>query len=94
MFSRMNNYIQEQLCFHIPSFNEYAETSIKYLADYLDENMIIQKIKIEILIEPGTALASKAIDFVAQVVSIKKINDTLYKYNRKQIQHESIHLTD
>jgi len=86
MFSRMNKYIEEQLCFHIPSFNEYAETSIKYLADYLEKNDF-KLFKPEILIEPGTALASKAIDFVAQVVSIKKINGILYinttgsKYN-------------
>ena len=43
--------------------------------------------KLEILIEPGTALASKSLDFVAKVVSIKKIKDISYinttgsKYN-------------
>ncbi len=86
MFSRMNKYIEEQLSFYIPNFNEYAETSIKYLADYLEKNHF-KLFKPEILIEPGTALASKAIDFVAQVVSIKKINGIFYinttgsKYN-------------
>lgn len=87
MFSRMDNYIKEQLSFYIPSFNEYAKNSIQYLAEYLDDNRSNLKEKIEILIEPGTALASKAIDFVARVVSIKKINDIFYinttgsKYN-------------
>lgn len=86
MFSRMNKYIEDQLSLYIPTFIEYAETSIKYLADYFEKNHS-KLLKPEILIEPGTALASKAIDFVAQVVSIKKINGSFYinttgsKYN-------------
>ena len=86
MFSRMDKYIEDQLSLYIPTFNEYAETSIKYLADYFEKNHS-ELLKPEILIEPGTALASKAIDFVAQVVSIKKINGSFYinttgsKYN-------------
>ena len=57
------------------------------IVEYLDDNIDNLKDKIEILIEPGTALASRALDFVARVVSIKKINDTFYvnttgsKYN-------------
>ncbi len=87
MFSRMDNYIKEQLSFYIPSFDEYAENSIQYLIKYLDNKSNILKDELQILIEPGTALASKAIDFVARVVSVKKINDTFYinttgsKYN-------------
>ena len=87
MFSRMNEYLKEQLSPDIPSFNEYAESSIKYLSKYLNNQNHFNSIKPEILIEPGTALASKAIDFVAQVVSIKKINNIVYinttgsKYN-------------
>ena len=30
MFSRMDNYIKEQLSSYIPSFNEYAKNSIQY----------------------------------------------------------------
>ena len=37
MFSRMNPYLQEQLPFDIPSFNEYAETSIKPLSKYIEK---------------------------------------------------------
>jgi len=87
MFSRMNEYIENQLPFDIPSFNEYASNSIKYLSDYLDKQKELISTKPEILIEPGTALASKSVDFVVQVVSIKKINDITYinttgsKYN-------------
>lgn len=87
MFSRMNKYIEEQLPFDIPSFNEYAESSVKYLSNYLEKQSSFYLIKPEILIEPGTALASKAVDFAVQVVSIKKINDITYinttgsKYN-------------
>ena len=36
MFSRMDKYIKEQLSFYIPSFNEYAENSLKYLSLYLN----------------------------------------------------------
>ena len=31
MFSRMDEYIEEQLPFNIPSFKDYAKNSIKYL---------------------------------------------------------------
>ena len=87
MFSRMDDYLKEQLSFDIPSFNQYAENSIKYLSKYLKSQIDFNMNKPEILIEPGTALASKAIDFVAQIVSIKKINNVTYvnttgsKYN-------------
>lgn len=86
MFSRMDNYIQKQLPFEIPDFDEYANNSVKYLVDYFNSKPDLS-VKIEILIEPGTALASKALDFAVQVVSIKNINDKLYvnisgsKYN-------------
>ena len=40
MFSRMDNYIKEQLSSYIPSFNEYAKNSIQYLVN-LDDNEII-----------------------------------------------------
>jgi Diaminopimelate decarboxylase len=83
----MDEYIEEQLPFNIPSFKDYAKNSIKYLSDYFQKQNDSNLIKLEILIEPGTALASKAVDFAAQVVSIKKINDNTYinttgsKYN-------------
>ncbi len=87
MFSRMSEYIKEQIPYDIPSFNEYAESSIKHLSKYLETQSHPRATKLEILIEPGTALASKAIDFAAHVVSIKKINGVTYvntsgsKYN-------------
>ena len=87
MFSKMDEYIEEQLPFNIPSFKDYAKNSIKYLSDYFQKQNDSNLIKPEILIEPGTALASKAVDFAAKVVSIKKINDITYinttgsKYN-------------
>ena len=86
MFSRMDNYIQKQLPFVIPSFDEYANNSVKYLVDYFNSKPDLS-LTPEILIEPGTALASKALDFAVQVVSIKNINGEFYintsgsKYN-------------
>lgn len=86
MFSRMDNYIQKQLSFDIPSFDEYANNSVKYLVDYFNSKPDLSFTP-EILIEPGTALASKALDFAVQVVSVKNINNEFYintsgsKYN-------------
>ena len=86
MFSRMDNYIQKQLPFDIPSFDDYAKSSVKYLADYFNSKPDFS-FKTEVLIEPGTALASKALDFAVQVVSVKNINNVFYinttgsKYN-------------
>ncbi len=87
MFSRMDQHLKDQLNFVIPSFNDYAESSIKPISKYLNDHKYYKSIKPEILIEPGTALASKSLDFVAQVVSIKKIKNITYinttgsKYN-------------
>ncbi len=87
MFSRMSEYIKEQIPVDIPSFDEYAKSSIKYLSKYIEKQSDSHATKPEILIEPGTALASKAVDFVVHVVSIKTIDDVTYvnttgsKYN-------------
>lgn len=87
MFSRMNEYIEKQLPFNIPSFDEYAAISIRYLSEFIEKQTNIDFVKPEVLIEPGTALASKAVDFVVHVVSIKEINGVTYinttgsKYN-------------
>ena len=86
MFSRMDNYIQKQLPFDIPDFDEYANNSVKYLVDYFNSKPDLS-VTPEILVEPGTALASKALDFAVQVISIKSINHEFYintsgsKYN-------------
>lgn len=87
MFSRMNEYLEKQLPFDIPSFSQYAENSIKYLSNWLKTQNLLCINSPEILIEPGTALASKAIDFIVEIVSVKNINNTIYinttgsKYN-------------
>ena len=86
MFSRMDKYIEKQLPFYIPDFDEYANNSVKYIVDYFNSKPDLS-VAPEILIEPGTALASKALDFAVQVVSMKNINDVFYintsgsKYN-------------
>jgi diaminopimelate decarboxylase len=86
MFSRMDDFIRKQLPFDIPDFDEYAYNSVKYIVDYFNSKPDLSTIP-EILIEPGTALASKALDFAAKVVSIKNIRNEFYlntsasKYN-------------
>lgn len=87
MFSRMDKYIEDQIEVDIPSFDEYSESSIKYLASYLAADERLSHANPEVLIEPGTALASKAVDFVAEVVSVKAVGEETYinttgsKYN-------------
>lgn len=86
MFSRMDNFIKKQLSFGIPNFDEYASNSVKYIVDYFNSRANLS-LTPELLIEPGTALASKALDFAVKVVSVKKINNEFYvntsgsKYN-------------
>ena len=86
MYSAMDDYIKKQLKMDIPSFEEYAENSVKYVVDYFRSKRDVV-FNPEILIEPGTAIASKALDFAAQVVSIKNLNNKGYintscsKYN-------------
>ena len=40
MFSRMDNYIQKQLPFEIPDFDEYANNSVKFLVDYFNSKLL------------------------------------------------------
>tara|TARA_B110001450_G_scaffold219842_1_gene214993 strand:- start:2212 stop:3474 length:1263 start_codon:yes stop_codon:yes gene_type:complete len=86
MFSRMDKFLEKQMPFDIPDFDEYANNSVKYIVDYFKSKPNLS-VRPEILIEPGTALASKALDFAVQVVSIKNIDDVFYintsgsKYN-------------
>ena len=87
IFSDMSPYLKEQIGNKIPTFADYAENSIKLLSSFLDRSEVNLSKKTEVLIEPGTALAAKAIDFVVKVVSIKKIGGVTYinttgsKYN-------------
>lgn len=86
MFSDMSHELKSQLPFIIPTFDEYANVSSKLINDFLVKEKIFKE-QPELLIEPGTALASKALDFLVKVVSIKKIknkyivNTTGSKYN-------------
>ena len=86
-FSRMSRYLEDQIPFDVPNFDEYSLSSIKKLSAFLGGSAQSDSVRPEILIEPGTALASKALDFVAQVVSVKNISDVTYinttasKYN-------------
>ena len=87
IFSDMSPYLKKQIGDKIPTFADYAENSIKLLSSFLDRSEMNLSEKTELLIEPGTALAAKAIDFVAKVVSVKKIGGVTYinttgsKYN-------------
>ena len=87
MFSRMHEYLEEQIESDIPSFNNYAEEFILKLADFFEGQGYSPDKLPEVLIEPGTALASKALDFVVEVTGIKRIGDKTYinttgsKYN-------------
>lgn len=87
MFSDMSPYLKKQIANNIPSFIDYAENSIKILSPFLNTFNKYLKTDIEVLIEPGTALAAKSVDFVVKVVSIKSlggctfINTTGSKYN-------------
>jgi len=86
MFSDMSSELKSQIPFEIPTFEEYSNVSSKLINDFMQNEKPFDTPP-ELLIEPGTALASKALDFLVKVVSIKKIgkdffvNTTGSKYN-------------
>ena len=86
MFSDMSPVLKSQIPFDIPTFEQYANVSSKLINDFFIKEKIFRELP-ELLIEPGTALASKALDFLVRVVSVKKIknkfiiNTTGSKYN-------------
>lgn len=78
MYSRMDNYIQEQLSCAIPTFEDYAYVSIRKLSEFISKSNFFYGNTPEVLIEPGTALASKAVDFVAKIFSIKNVGEAYF----------------
>lgn len=73
MYSDMNEDLKSQIEVEIPTFNQYANVSSKLINDFFIKEKIFNELP-ELLIEPGTALASKALDFLVKVICIKKIN--------------------
>ena len=72
-FSNMTDELKRQFSSEVPSFDDYAETvasKIKSVFSSLDEDQ-----RPELIIEPGSAIVADTMFFVAEVVSVKQINE-------------------
>ena len=71
LYSNMSNKMRDQIGVNSVSFDEYAETTA-ILCGYFNENF---NGKVELIIEPGTALASVCFDYVVEIQSIKRMDN-------------------
>lgn len=69
MFGKMEDSLKSQFSCAIPSYEEYANASAYYFAEYFKN----KPYKPELLIEPGSALVGDCMKFVGTVKSIKNI---------------------
>lgn len=67
IYGNMDEVLKKQFTDHIPSYQEYAEVIGPQIAkSFKNKN-------IEVVCEPGTALAADVVKFVGQVASIKEV---------------------
>lgn len=71
IYSNMSENMRDQIGINSISFEAYGET-VAILSRYLKWNF---DGKVELIIEPGTAISSKCYDYVVEVQSIKQIDD-------------------
>jgi len=96
LYGEMPQDLKKQFDKYVPTFEDYAKVSAKKFAEYFAN----KKTKPTLIIEPGTALAANAMQYVTKVESIKKLQGkyiaTLFgstyninpKANRKKVPIE------
>ena len=96
LYGEMPQNLREQFDRYIPTFEDYAKVSAKRFSEYFAD----KENKPTLIIEPGTALAANAMQYVTKVESIKKVQGkyiaTLFgstyninpKANRKKVPIE------
>ena len=96
LYGEMPQNLREQFDWYIPTFEDYARVSAKKFNEYFAD----KENKPILIIEPGTALAANAMQYVTKVESIKKVQGkyiaTLFgstyninpKANRKKVPIE------
>lgn len=71
LFGNMDETLKKQFNSHIPSFDEYAEVIAKpFYEEYYKYPEQQQPI---LFIEPGSALAGDAMQFIAKIINIKEV---------------------
>lgn len=71
IFGRMEETLKKQFNVYIPSFEEYADIIAKVFA--INYGMYPEDVQPKLFIEPGSALAGDAMQFVSKVINIKNI---------------------
>ena len=75
LYGEMDEDLRVQFKQNIPTFEEYAEASAYEFSKCVQKNEFPD---VTLIIEPGTALAADALDFVTEIVSIKRVRGEIY----------------
>lgn len=75
LYGEMDEDLRVQFQQNIPTFEEYAEASAYEFSKCVQKNEFPD---VTLIIEPGTALAADALDFVTEIVSIKRVRGEIY----------------
>lgn len=70
LYGEMDEDLRVQFKQNIPYFEEYAEASAYKFSQCVKKNDLRD---LTLIIEPGTALAADALDFVTEIISIKQV---------------------
>ena len=71
LYGNMHESLKKQFSDPIPSFNDYANAVAKDFYEFAHKYNVEDSLKL--LIEPGSALAGDAMNFVSKVINIKNI---------------------
>lgn len=70
LYGNMHQDLAAQFAQHIPTFDDYARVSAAEFAHCVYQNQLSD---VTLIIEPGTALAANALEFVTEIQAIKSI---------------------
>ena len=75
LYGQMDEDLRVQFKQYIPNFEEYAEASAYEFSQCVQKNDLRD---VTLIIEPGTALAANALDFVTEIISIKRVRGEIF----------------
>ena len=75
LYGEMDEDLRMQFKQNIPNFEEYAEVSAHEFSQCVQ---IADLPDVTLIIEPGTALAADALDFVTEIISIKRVRGEVF----------------
>lgn len=91
-FGKMNETLEKQFKYKVPSYPEYADAIAARFQNFFQN--LDESVKPKLLLEPGTALVADTMKFVVKVINIKTIRNKIIatvsgsKFNITPLSHD------